>query len=587
MRDQPGTMNSAAPDRQGSAAAGTPNRAPIRADMTVRQVAADYPGCRDVFVRHGEPEDRPARFGHLEPLTHFARRRGCALDRLLEELGRAAGVDVDRDSARAEQVHRPFITSALSITLSLGAGWGTLLLFEIGLQGGFESAKASAVVAHGAAQLWGFVGLFVVGIALRYLPMSRGQLRPGRVFTRLLLASFLFGVVGGFLWALVPATVSWLGPASGGALVLAAFLFLGFLIRQSGNNLKATSARLIVAAGVWMLVWAVVTLALRSRASATGPGSYSESLRQFVIELALFGFAMNAIYGFGQRFLSGIAGSASPRARWIEATFWLHNTGVVLLSLTHAGTGLTEVVGIAAVAAGAFAYFFGMRGFFRIRRSSSRPEAGHALLRRYVQLAFFWLLAGMGLLLAAGLGWYARGLAPPHAYLGAVRHALTVGFMTTLILGVGQRLLPSLGHTLLPWPRLVLPTFMLIATGNLVRVTTELAASWSPAAFALMPLSALLEMSALVLFTANALRALWPPTDPVERSGRATPGTSVAVLLALHPWLEDRLIAWGLHYLGRTRSVPRELTLQTLARSEGHDPQALVARVNLELASHG
>ena len=37
----------------------------------------------------------------------------------------------------------------------------------------------------------------------------------------------------------------------------------------------------------------------------------------------------------------------------------------------------------------------------------------------------------------AGLYWDARGLAPPHAYLGAVRHGLTVGFMTTLILGVG------------------------------------------------------------------------------------------------------------------------------------------------------
>jgi hypothetical protein len=85
-----------------------------------------------------------------------------------------------------------------------------------------------------------------------------------------------------------------------------------------------------------------------------------------------------------------------------------------------------------------------------------------------------------------------------------------VGFLTTLILGVGQRLLPILGHTLLPWPRLVLPTLWLIAAGNLLRVLTELATLVSTAAFVLMPFSAVLELLALALFTANALRTLWP-----------------------------------------------------------------------------
>ncbi|HZV07498.1 MAG TPA: hypothetical protein VE999_20605 [Gemmataceae bacterium] len=65
---------------------GPATRPPIRPDMTVRQVAADYPGCREVLRRHGEPEDRPTKFGHLEPLTHFARRQGIELDQLLAEL---------------------------------------------------------------------------------------------------------------------------------------------------------------------------------------------------------------------------------------------------------------------------------------------------------------------------------------------------------------------------------------------------------------------------------------------------------------------------------------------------------------------
>jgi hypothetical protein len=549
--------------------------------MTVRQVAADYPGCREVLRRHGEPEGRPLKFGHLEPLDHFARRRGLDVQQLLAELARAAGVEVDWAGARAELVHRPFIAWALAVTLSLGAGWGALLLFAIGWNGGFQAAPADHVVAHGAAQLWGFIGLFVVGVALRFLPMGGGGPRAGLAFSRLLLAIFLIGVIGGFVWALVPGEVRWLGPLSGAALVLAAVLFLGFLLRQVGGKLRNTWARLVTAAGVWMVLWAAATLVLRSRAAAEGPGAYGEAMRQLLMELAIFGFALNSIYGFGQRLLSGIVGSASPRGGAVEATFWLHNAGVALLALDHtAWAPFADLLGVAALVAGAFSYAVGMRGFVRVRRTTARPEVGEAALRRYVQLAFFWLLAGLVLLLAGDLYWSARGLAPAHAYLGAVRHALTVGFMTTLILGVGQRLLPILGHTLLPWPRLVLPTFLLIAVGNLLRVGTELATPVSPTAFALMPFSAVLELSALVLFTANILRTLWPPPDPLLRTGRVTPRTSVAALLAEHPWLEDQLFAWGFAYVGRVRSVPRELTLGTLAAGEGQDPEEIVRRIN-------
>ena len=68
-------------------------RPPIRLEMTVRQVVADDPGCREVFRRHGESEGCPTRFGHLEPLDRFARRHGVPLDALLAELS-SAGRDV-------------------------------------------------------------------------------------------------------------------------------------------------------------------------------------------------------------------------------------------------------------------------------------------------------------------------------------------------------------------------------------------------------------------------------------------------------------------------------------------------------------
>jgi hypothetical protein len=139
---------------------------------------------------------------------------------------------------------------------------------------------------------------------------------------------------------------------------------------------------------------------------------------------------------------------------------------------------------------------------------------------------------------------------------------------------------------LLAWPRLVLPIFVFIAAGNLLRVLTELITSYSASAFAVMPFSAVFELFALALFSGNALRTLWPAADPLLRTRRAPPATSVAVLLAEYPWLEDCLFAWGFVYVGRVRSVPRELTLGTLSMSEGKDPEEIIARINELLVQH-
>jgi hypothetical protein len=59
---------------------------------------------------------------------------------------------------------------------------------------------------------------------------------------------------------------------------------------------------------------------------------------------------------------------------------------------------------------------------------------------------------------------------------------------------------------------------------------------------------------------------------------------TTASLLAEYPSLEDHVFAWGLAYVGRVRSVPRELALGTLTASEGKDPEAIIARINELLA---
>ncbi len=126
-----------------------------------------------------------------------------------------------------------------------------------------------------------------------------------------------------------------------------------------------------------------------------------------------------------------------------------HNAGVTMMFSAsaipgHAVSLLAQPLGSLMVFLGAVCYAVGQRGLIGKRRTSTRLEQGHWLLDIYPPLAFSWLIISLVLLAGGSIFASLSGQPLPHAFTGAVRHALTVGFMTTLILGVGQRLLPVL-----------------------------------------------------------------------------------------------------------------------------------------------
>ena len=549
--------------------------------MTVRQVAVDFPTSREVFRSHGESGQPTAKFGHLEPLTHFACRRGIVLDKLLNELAAATGAPIDVRNWYAERVHHEFLFSALLLTVTLGAGWGVWLLLGVSTASNFGAIPAAHVMAHGEAQLWGFIVLFIMGISLRTVLQAAARHRFGAWVCRSLLGLALAGIGGSFLWFMLPQSLAPLGLASAGCLCLmsAGYWLLQIVILHT--KWFATWARAVLASGLWLVAWAIVTTCLRWQAGTAGPNAYSNSQRMLLIELAVFGFAMNSIYGFGQMLLPGLLRIGSTRIWAIEASHWVHNMGaiIVILGAGWEWSGRITNVGCALLVAGAVLFAVGNRGFVGRRRTSKREELGPAPLDLYAPLAFFWLVTSL-LLMTGGLLFEAAANHPlPHAYMGAVRHALTVGFMTTLILGVGQRLLPVLDRTVLAMPRLVLPIFILIGMGNLLRVGSELAILATPAAFFVMPFSGVLEWFAIVLFAVGAV-ATMVHVDPLLKRGYVSKRSSIAVLLAEYPWIEDRLLSGGTGYLQRARSVPHELTIGTFAEHEGYDAGQFVSQIN-------
>ena len=95
----------------------------------------------------------------------------------------------------SRHIHIPFIYAALSMALTAGFGYGAFLVAALAL-GMTPGVWYSALVqAHGHAQLFGWVGLFVLGMGMYFLPRLRGTKLKGTVRLPYAFGSLVAGIV--------------------------------------------------------------------------------------------------------------------------------------------------------------------------------------------------------------------------------------------------------------------------------------------------------------------------------------------------------------------------------------------------------
>jgi uncharacterized protein involved in response to NO len=120
----------------------------------------------------------------------------------------------------------------------------------------------------------------------------------------------------------------------------------------------------------------------------------------------------------------------------------------------------------------------------------------------FIRSAYIWAIV------AAALGVWASFGDPSGGLGGASRHALTVGFVAMMIFGVGQRVLPAFGGMrILFSKRLMFCSMMLLTIGCALRVSSEALAypGYWAAAWKILPVSAVIELTAVTIFALNLL----------------------------------------------------------------------------------
>jgi hypothetical protein len=140
----------------------------------------------------------------------------------------------------------------------------------------------------------------------------------------------------------------------------------------------------------------------------------------------------------------------------------------------------------------------------RIFEPVEEPQRSH----KFVRGAYGWLIVAGLLVVWEPFHLSLLGVPFSHAYTGAIRHAVTVGFISQMILGFGAHVIARMNDldekSLAPlWS-----VFFLVNLGNAGRVALEIATDFTPAAFAPMGLTGFIELVGLAIWAYNVSRPL-------------------------------------------------------------------------------
>ena len=377
-----------------------------------------------------------------------------------------------------------------------------------------NSVSAGWVQAHGHAQIFGWIGTFILGIGFYSIP----KLRRSHPFA--LWAAWS-------CWALWTAgiTLRWLTgvyqwhwrvllPVSA-ALELIAFLIFfssvsGHRPQESGKESLEKWVLVVIAAAIGLLATLLVNVGASLFLAARGNSpDLPAAFDQRFLVLETWGFLVPFVWGFSAKWLPVFLGLRPVRERWLLVALGVNSSGVLIAMAGWIASATIALCGGILISA------LALRLLEPIQQPA-KTKGVHPSFPVFIRLAYLW---GM---IAAVLAIWASLVPDSHGIWGASRHALTVGFLAMMVLSVGQRILPAFsGMRLLFSTKLMFGSLSLLAIGCLLRVSSEIVAyqGFATWAWSWLPVSAVMEMTAVTIFAVNLLGTFLsrPPSQDLVR----------------------------------------------------------------------
>lgn len=461
------------------------------------------------------------------------------------------------------RTHEPFLFGALAIALTAGFGFGALMVGSLALGVIPGAWWAPLVQAHGHGQLFGWMGLFVLGMGLYFLPRLYGAKlqRASRV-------PYAFGlIVGGIGLRVVVQPLLGFSVFNGAAeqagqafwAISAALEFAGILVLLSALKATRQSAKPLTTDAPAYATEPFMGLAILSlflallmnvlgvwNAAAQGKNTVAPAFENIIITLMFYGLAVPMAIVFSTRTLPLFMRLAPAPRNSLRVLAPVYGIGLVLvllpslvalvesfipnLQLAQAtielrASLLNALWGIGSLALNLCILIFLWQldivrrkqpwivnrapntrpdlEYLRKPTRASYPDAGeYGRFELLIYSAYAWLTFAVLLNLARVLGEFTGWFSIPN---DTTRHALAVGFITMLIFGMAARMLPGFSKKKgLAYPQLVLVTFVL---GNLAAFLRVVPTLFPDNEFALLlwGLSGVIGWTAVVALAVNLI----------------------------------------------------------------------------------
>jgi hypothetical protein len=393
-----------------------------------------------------------------------------------------------------------YISTGLVFMLLPGTFLGVWNLLAISSRHAANSVSAGWIQSHGHAQIFGWIGTFILGIGFYSIPKLR-RMNPFALWTAWV--CWVLWTSGVSLrWSIGVCQWQWRFtlPVSA-ALELFAFVIFfhsvsGHRPQDSGRQKLDGWVLVVIAAAAGLLLTLVVNLgaALFLAYRGVSPDLPTEFDQRFLV-LETWGFLVPFVWGFSAKWLPVFLGLRPVRGRVLPLAVAVNSAGVITAMMGWMRSTVLLLLGGILVAVWALR-------FFERTQQPPKVKGVHVSFPVFVRLAYVWATV------AAALGIWANSVESSHGIWGASRHALTVGFLATMVFSVGQRILPAFsGMRLLFSTRLMFLSLLLLGTGCLLRVSSEILAyqGFAGWAWSWLPVSAITEMTAVTIFAINLL----------------------------------------------------------------------------------
>ena len=551
--------------------------------MLVSEISREYPQCRPVFEKYGIA-GCGGEYGPPEPLFIFAAAHRVPLRELVDELNRALRGEWKDESgtrkaegmaeADSETLYKRFVFGALFVALTAGFGLGVVNLTRIALAQSYYEISGVLKQIHGHAQVFGWVGLFVMGVAFHAIPRMKMQplrhVRAARSCFWLLLGGVLLRVVA---QPLARNSIAAAALLVSGALELAAISIFVWLLGGSvvrSQQEREPYEKFIGASIAWLAIlglWNFCIVLQMFWKHSVGIPALQDALW---IHAAFFGFIANMIFGFSLRVLPHFLGLRESKTWVANVAFVLWNVAIFLrypLERLAWAASVLEAVAIVL--------FVWALGVFARRRTKIEIKGVDNTFAWFVYLGYAWLLIAVA--------------TPFHADVfrlsASSRHTMAIGFITPLIFGVSYRVLPIFNGVNLWSTRLMRASFWHLAAGSTLAFSMALnnvfETTWS---YAWSGIAGYLVFAALLMFTVNIAMTLRTKAEKFTRESIVKLTTRVTELLEIHPEIRPVLIHGGLAGLAAMQhNPPRFVTIEFAARRHGIDPQPLIRLLNEEI----